>query len=136
MKIAVIDGRGGKLGAALVAGVLERHPQVELIAIGLNAVATEQMRRAGARQVATGENPVVVACRKTDVMLCSLELAVPDSMLGEVTPTIAAAVAHSEAKKILVPMHLENIEVAGVSNVTASMLIEDALSRIPLEVAR
>lgn len=136
MKIAVIDGRGGKLGAALVTGVLERHPQAELIAIGLNAVATEQMRRAGARQVATGENPVTVACRRMDVLLCSLELAVPDSMSGEVTPTIAAAVAHSEAKKILVPMHLEGIEVAGIPDVTVSMLIEDALRRIPSEAVR
>ena len=131
MKIAVIDGRGGKLGAALAAGVLERHPQEELIAIGLNAAATEQMRRAGAKQVATGENPVAVACRRADVLLCSLELAVPDSMLGEVTPNIAAAVAHSKAKKILVPMHLEGIEVAGVPDLTASALIEDALARIP-----
>ena len=36
----------------------------ELIAVGTNSIATASMLKAGARNAATGENAVLVACRK------------------------------------------------------------------------
>ena len=60
MKILVIDGQGGKMGAALTEQLLKNIPDAELIAVGTNSMATAAMLRAGAHAAATGENPVIV----------------------------------------------------------------------------
>ena len=60
-KIVVIDGQGGRLGKLLVEEVKARLPQAELLAVGTNGIASSAMQKAGASQVATGENPVVRA---------------------------------------------------------------------------
>ncbi|MBR6500705.1 MAG: DUF3842 family protein, partial [Firmicutes bacterium] len=69
MKILIIDGQGGQLGAQLVKEISAQFSDVELLCVGTNAMASSAMLKAGARQVATGENPVVVACRKADVII-------------------------------------------------------------------
>ena len=67
MNIVIIDGQGGQLGAQLVKEITAKFPDITVTAIGTNAVATATMLKAGAKNAATGENPVVVACRKADV---------------------------------------------------------------------
>ena len=47
MKILVIDGQGGKMGAALTEQILRSVPQAELVAVGTNSMATAAMLRAG-----------------------------------------------------------------------------------------
>lgn len=68
-KIVVIDGQGGRLGKLLVEEVKARLPQAELLAIGTNGIASSAMQKAGASQVATGENPVVRGVMDADVVL-------------------------------------------------------------------
>ena len=63
MTILVIDGQGGKLGKTLVENIKKSFPHLEIMAVGTNSAASDAMRRAGADRVATGENPVIVACR-------------------------------------------------------------------------
>ena len=129
MQIAIIDGRGGRLGAFLTEEILKRFPQNEVIAIGINDTATEQMQKSGVQRSATGENAVLVACRKSDLLLGPMELVLADSMLGEVSPAIAQAVAESKAMRILIPMHLDNLQIAGIGELSASELIEDAVQK-------
>lgn len=129
MRIAVVDGRGGKLGAALVDGIKGRFPDAEIIAVGINATATEQMRKSGAIRCATGENPVLHACRTADLLFGSAELVLADAMVGEVTPKIAYAVATAKAQRILLPFHLDGIQIAGIGEVSTIALIEDALNK-------
>lgn len=38
MKILVIDGQGGKMGAALTEQILKSVPQAELVAVGTNSM--------------------------------------------------------------------------------------------------
>ena len=64
MRIAVIDGQGGRLGQGLVERMLSELPDADLIAVGLNSQATKSMLKGGAKQIATGENAVLVACRR------------------------------------------------------------------------
>jgi len=88
------------------------------------------MVKAGAKKAATGENPVVVACRKADVIIGPIGIVIADSLYGEITPVMSVAVGQSSASKILIPVNrCENL-VAGVSNLTVSALIEDALSKL------
>ena len=130
MNILIIDGQGGHLGSQIIKAVISRYPNADLTAIGTNAAATTAMVKAGAKKAATGENPVVVACRKADVIIGPIGIVIADSLYGEITPTMAVAVGQSNASKILIPVNkCENL-VAGVPNLTVSSLIEDTLLKL------
>ena len=130
MNVVIIDGQGGQLGAQLVKEITAQFSNVTLTAIGTNAVATATMIKAGAKSAATGENPVIVACRKADVIVGPIGIVIADSMLGEVTPKMAVAIAQANAARILIPMNRCDNLVAGVSNLNTASLIADAISKL------
>lgn len=130
MNVVVIDGQGGQLGAQLIKEILPLFSKIELTAVGTNAAATLAMIKAGAKKAATGENPVIVACRKADVIIGPIGIVIADSMLGEVTGNMASAVAKADAVRILIPVNkCENL-VAGISNPNTGTLICDAVSKL------
>ena len=130
MKIVVIDGQGGKMGAMLVEQILARLPGQELVAIGTNSLATAAMLRAGAQAAATGENPVVFNCADADAILGPMGIIAANSLLGEVTPAMAQAVGHSPALKLLIPLRRCNIFVAGVQDQPPAAYIRQAVDRL------
>lgn len=130
MNITIIDGQGGRLGAQLVKEITTRFPDAELTAIGTNAAASAAMLKAGAKNVATGENPVVVACRGADIIIGPIGIVIADSLLGEVTEKMALAVARADAVRILIPLNRCDNLVAGVPNLNAGALITDAVAKV------
>ncbi|MBQ4072899.1 MAG: DUF3842 family protein [Clostridia bacterium] len=130
MNVTIIDGQGGQLGAQLVKEITTRFSFVELTAIGTNAIATSTMLKAGAKNAATGENSVLVACRKADVIIGPIGIVVADSLLGEITDKIAVAIGRANAIRILLPVNKCDNYVAGVSSSNIKALIEDALSKL------
>ena len=130
MNIVIIDGQGGQLGAQLVKEISVLFPSVTLTAIGTNAVATATMLKAGAKNAATGENPVIVACRTADVIIGPIGIVVADSLLGEVTPKMALAVGQSGATRILIPMNKCKNLIAGVHATSTSTLISDVTEKL------
>ena len=104
MNVIVIDGQGGRMGRAIVEELRERCPELTVTAIGTNSTATASMMKAGARFGATGENPVLVACRDADLIIGPIGIVIADSLLGEITPAMAAVVGSSRAHKILIPV--------------------------------
>lgn len=131
MTILVIDGQGGKLGRSLVESIKLNFPDVGLMAVGTNSAATANMMKGGAARAATGENPVIVACRSADIIVGPLGIAVADSLMGEISPKMANAVAGSSAYRVLIPMNLCNTYVAGVTQ-NSNLIISDAMERIRL----
>ena len=130
MNILIMDGQGGRLGSLLVEAIRQRFPQVYLSAVGTNAMAAAAMKKAGAHQAASGENPTLVACRKADVIIGPIGIVIADALFGEVTPRMAAAVGQAEAIRILIPMNrCENL-VAGVPDLSLSVLAEDVLAKL------
>lgn len=130
MKLLVIDGQGGQLGGSIIKAVIERYPEIEIIAVGTNANATACMVKAGAKKAATGENPVLVTASRADVIIGPVGIVIADAMLGEITSKMAEAVGKSEAIRILIPMNkCENL-IAGVRVSSVSVLIEDALEKL------
>lgn len=130
MKILVIDGQGGGLGRQLVAALSARCPQVQLTAVGTNSLAASAMRKAGAVRTATGENAVVVNCRRADVIVGPIGIVIADALLGEITPAMAAAVCQSGARRVLVPInHCENY-VVGVPDQPVSQLVTAAARKV------
>ena len=127
MKILVIDGQGGKLGRQLCEEIKKRMPESVITAVGVNSIATLAMQKGGADHLATGENPVLTALRKNDVIVGPLGIVIADALLGEITPKIAQAVGSSPLPKILLPVGKCDNFVAGVKAQSYSELISDAL---------
>ena len=137
MNILVIDGQGGQLGGQLIKAILQNFKEARVMAVGTNAIAAAAMLKAGAHQASTGENPVVVACRKADVIVGPIGIVIADAMFGEVTPKMAMAVAQADAVRILLPVNKCDNLVAGVPDLSMSTLIEDVLVKLRgLEVAQ
>ena len=95
--------------------------------MGTNAIATSAMLKAGADAGATGENPVLVACRTAEVIVGPIGILSADSLLGEITPAMAAAVGQSGAKKLLLPVNQCSNIVVGTQNLTLSKLMDEAV---------
>ncbi|MCB2225896.1 MAG: DUF3842 family protein [Desulfarculaceae bacterium] len=115
MVVAVVDGQGGGIGSAIIQVMRRRlGPDIEVWALGTNAVATAQMMRAGANKGATGEQAVIRGVARAQVILGPISIVLARSFMGEVTPATAAAVAGSFARKLLLPLTQENVEVVGV----------------------
>ena len=130
MKLLIVDAQGGGFGKQLVSGVKRSFPEVEIIAVGANSVATGAMLKAGADHAATGENAVIVGCRNADLIAGPVGIVIADSLYGEITPAMALAVAQSKAKRILIPyQHCDNI-IAGVSELSVGKLIQCAVEEI------
>ena len=129
-KVLIIDGQGGNIGRQLVKLVTERFPEAELLAVGTNSIATENMLKAGARSAATGENAVIVSSKRADVIIGPIGIVIADSMLGEITPKMAAAVAQSRAKRIMIPFSNCDNYIAGVADFSTGKLLADAVAQL------
>lgn len=130
MKIVVIDGQGGRLGQLIVEEIKSISYPAELYAVGTNSIATAAMLKAGADFGATGENPVLVACRDADVIIGPIGILSADSLLGEITPAMAVAVGQSKALKLLLPVSRCNNQVVGVGKYTMTELVRETAERL------
>lgn len=130
MKILIVDAQGGGMGRQLVASIRKEFPRAEITAAGTNSIATSNMLKAGADHAATGENAVVVGSRKADIIIGPVGIAIADSMYGEITPAMAAAVGQSDAKKLLIPMNQCNNVIVGVQNTSMSYMVEAVIEQL------
>ena len=130
MKVVVIDGQSGRIGQLFIEKVMKAKLPCQLTAIGANAIATSAMLKAGAAMGATGENPVIVACRTADIIVGPIGILAADSMLGEITPNMAAAVGLSSAKKLLLPVNLCNNIVVGTQSLSLSAILDEAVETL------
>ena len=118
MNILVIDAQGGGVGKQLVTAIKQTIPHVLVTAVGTNSAATSAMLKAG------------VACRKADVIVGPIGIVIADSLLGEITPSMAAAVGQSRAKRILIPFNHCDTILVGVSDFNIGKLVKNAVTEI------
>lgn len=130
MNILVIDGQGGMIGRQLITEIRRTMSDVEITAVGTNTLATASMLKAGADRGATGENAVIVCTRSADVIIGPIGIVIADSLLGEVTPQMAAAVGSSPVRKILLPVNKCNNIIVGTADKSTSDLIAEAIRRV------
>ena len=130
MQICVIDGQGGGIGSAVIKKLREAfNESVEIIALGTNAVATAQMLKARANRGASGENAIVRTVSQADLVVAPIGVVMAHAMMGEVTPRIAEAVAACPARKLLIPLTQENVEIVGLSPSPLPPLIETMIEK-------
>lgn len=130
VKIAVVDGQGGGIGKALVGKLKTECPGAEILAFGTNSTATGQMMAAGADEGATGENPIVVNMNRVDLIIGVVGILAADSMMGELTPAMAAAVGASPALKILIPVNRCGICVVGTEKSNLNAYIDQVIEKV------
>jgi hypothetical protein len=133
IRICVIDGLGGGIGSVIIKRLKEVYQEEhEVIALGINVLATSQMLKARANQGATGENAIIRTAPTADVILGTVSIILAHAMLGEVTPRIAEAIASSPAHKILLPLTQERLDIVGVIREPLPHLVEIAIiERLP-----
>ena len=125
MRVCVIDGQGGGIGSVTIRKLKEAFEEsIEIIALGTNAIATAQMLKAGANRGASGENAIVRTVGQADVVVGPLGIVLAHAMMGEVTPRMAEAVCASPARKLLVPLTQEDVEIVGLPRTPLPPLIE------------
>jgi hypothetical protein len=129
-RVCVIDGQGGGIGSTVIRKLKDRYEErIEVIALGTNAIATAQMLKARANKGASGTNAIVQTVKKADVIIGPVGIIMPQAMMGEVTPRMAEAVCSSDAKKILLPLTQENLEIVGVSGLPLPQLVDELLDK-------
>ncbi|MBF0558527.1 MAG: DUF3842 family protein [Nitrospirae bacterium] len=131
LKIAVIDGQGGGIGSLIIKRLKEElGDRIEIIALGTNSTATTAMMKARANKGATGENAIRWNTGRVEVITGPLSIILANGMMGELTAPMAEAIATSPAKKILLPLNQEDIEVLGLAREPLPHLIEKLIERI------
>ncbi len=131
MTILVVDGLGGGLGAQIVTQLRQQLPQAEIIAVGTNSAATTAMVKAGASKGATGENAVRVCLKNASYVIGPMGIVLANSMLGEITETVASMIASSPIPKILIPVNHKNLEIVGIqTQQPLAELIKEAVQKV------
>jgi hypothetical protein len=137
VKIAVVDGQGGGIGSLIVKRLREEFgDSLEILALGTNAAATTAMMKARANKGATGENAIVLNAGKVQVITGPLSIVLPNAMLGEMTVRMAEAIASSDAKKILLALNQEGIDVIGVEKEPLPHMVEKIVGTIRQELGK
>lgn len=126
-----MDGQGGGIGNLIVKRLREEFKDgVEIIALGTNAAATTAMMKSRANKGATGENAIVWNSGRVDVIVGPLSIVLPNAMLGEVTAEMAAAIVSSPARRVLLPLNQEGVEIAGMIKEPLPHMIENVITAI------
>ncbi len=125
-RICVVDGQGGGIGSNIIRRLKQEFGEtIEVTALGTNAIATTQMLKSKANRGASGENAIVTSIKKADAVIGPLSIIIPNALMGEVTVRIAEAIADCDAKKFLIPLFQENIEIVGVNSNPLPHYVED-----------
>jgi hypothetical protein len=129
--IAVIDGQGGGIGSAVIKRLREAiAEEVEIIGLGTNAMATGAMLKAGANKGASGENAIVQTVKTVDIIVGPTSIVLANSMMGELTPKMAVAIASSPATKCLLPLKIPEVEMIGAPKEPLPHLVDQLIKRI------
>jgi|SRR5208337_2146761 len=131
VRIAVIDGQGGGIGSLIIKRLKEElGDKIEVLALGTNSTATMAMMKARANKGATGENAIQWNVGKVEIITGPLSIMLANAMMGELTPKVAEAIASSSAKKFLLPLNQEDVQVVGVIKEPLPHLIAKLVERI------
>ena len=129
LRIAVIDGQGGGIGSTVIKRIKEVYAeQVEVWALGTNAIATSQMMKARANRGATGENAICRCAPQVDIIVGPIAILISNAMMGEMTPAMVHAIGTSPALKVLLPLTQESVAVVGATREPLPHMVEKLLA--------
>ena len=131
ISIGIIDGQGGGIGSEIIKRLREEVSlELDIVALGTNAMATAAMMKAQANRGASGENAILHSAGALDIIVGSWAIVAANSMMGEISPRIAAAIASSKAQKLLLPLKLEGFQLIGYNSQPFPHLINELMLKI------
>jgi Domain of unknown function (DUF3842) len=137
IKIAVVDGQGGGIGSLIVKRLRDEFgDSIDILALGTNAAATTAMMKSRANKGATGENAIVLNMARVEMIIGPLSIVLPNAMLGELTPKMAEAIVAAGAKKFLLPLNQEGINLAGIEKEPLPHMVEKIIEIVRLETGK
>ncbi|MDR1031257.1 MAG: DUF3842 family protein [Treponema sp.] len=125
--VIIVDGMGGGIGVQLIGRLKELVDDIEIVALGTNAVATERMMKAGAHRGATGENAIRVSVAHGDFILGPIGIVIINSMMGEITSGMAEAILKAPGQRILLPLQQDHFYLAGLEQVPLAKMTDKAV---------
>jgi hypothetical protein len=126
--VAVLDGQGGGIGAAVIKELRREFQEtLEIWALGANSTATENMMKARANRGATGENAIQISLPRAEALMAPLAVSWPNAMMGEITPRIAESVMTVDILKIFIPLSHEKVILAGFQSEPLPHLVAQAV---------
>ncbi|MDR1956369.1 MAG: DUF3842 family protein [Treponema sp.] len=127
-RVIIIDGMGGGIGVQLIGRLKELNdPELDIIALGTNAVATERMMKAGAHRGATGENAIRISTVQGDFIMGPIGIVISNSMMGEITPGMAEAILKARGERILLPLQQDHFYLAGLEQLPLAKMTDKAV---------
>lgn len=132
VRIAVLDGQGGGIGAQIVNKLSVSVPasKVEIIALGTNSLAARRMYKAGANDAASGENAILYNVKQAGIILGTVGMLSPFGFNGEMTTAAAEAVALSPAPKLVLHLNRSGIEIIGSAAEPLPHLVDMMVDRV------
>jgi len=104
--------------------------EVEIIGLGTNAMATGAMLKAGANKGASGENAIIHTVKTVDIVIGTTGIVMANSMMGELTPKMAEAIASAPAMKYLLSLKMPDVEIIGTPKEPLPHLVDQLAKRI------
>jgi hypothetical protein len=86
--------------------------------------------KSGANKGASGENAILQTVKAVDIIIGTTAIVLANSMMGELTPKMAEAIASSPATKCLLPLKMPEVEIIGVPKEPLPHLIDQLIKRI------
>ncbi len=131
LRVAVVDGQGAAFGAAIIKRIRQTFAEdIEIWALGTNAIATAQMLKAGANRGTSGESAVCHCVDQVDVIIGSISILIAHSFMGECSPRMVEAIGSSRAVKMLLPLTQESVTVVGQPTEPLPHLIDTLVERM------
>lgn len=123
--LVIIDGADGVVGAALLAALHQALPDVVLWPMGLNAAAQVAMLEA----LGAGSPPAVPAdaISRATAVLGPADILAPGGLDGEVSADVAAALAATSARVLLLPPRATHLRWVAAPNWPLRQWIENAV---------
>ncbi|WP_311516390.1 DUF3842 family protein [uncultured Anaerococcus sp.] len=130
MKIVIIDGQGGSLGASLVSKIKNKNLDAIVYGIGTNYFSSKAMKKAGADIIATGENAAIVNASDADYILGTTGIVITNSLHGEISEKMAVAIGKSYATRILIPFDCCRTHIVSTEKSSIEELLDKAVERL------
>jgi hypothetical protein len=137
IKILVVDGAGGSIGQQIISRLLSTFGtgNIDITALGTNAIAASNMMKAGANRAASGENAFRVNANDADIILGPIAIMIPNSFTGELTANMADYLSLSKAKKILLTLG-QHVSLVGTSSLPLPHLMDEAIKLVRNELSK
>jgi len=129
--IMILDGQGGGIGRKIAECLVEASlPEVKIIAVGSNAIATMNMMKAGLSAGATGEAACIYNAARADIIIGPMGIIFPHAMYGEISPAMALAVAESNAERVLIPVSNRHLHLVGMADRSITQHLEEMMQTV------